>query len=622
MGCYKLHTEDYFLPLRVVRGGTYKKIKVNARDIGAAEKMENGKKNYLLKDHLGNVRVVITEEQQQDVYPAATLEPALVATESGFYAIDQTKIVPNSAANYLRDVNNNPQTYQNNNLPLANNNPSCGNGNLCTIDNSANVYKLNGSVNNAGLGITLRVMAGDKIDVLGKSYYYQNNPTPNTPPINPVTILNILSGFLGGATGGAATSVHGTVTATDINTTDGTNIITNGLFTNQNNQTASTSKPRAFLNYIFFDDQFKAVASNASVVGDNKELKNHLQDLQGLVAPKNGFLYVYASNESTVDVFFDNVQVKHVRSSLLSEDHYYPFGERMFNICSAAAGKMEVKAKYNRMEFNNDLDLNKYDAKFRDYDPQTGRWWQIDPKVEEMYSWSTYASNYDNPIRYEDHLGDIPNGCPPNCGGTPGGYLLEGFRQMLQAGGSAIDKINPFRGGEVHNNTEAKVSVSGNLASGGSVETSATVTLTERSTSFTVGSFEELFKSGKGPIQFSSTNSTMTKLEQKNAFNTIIRGVPTELFQKTTVDKKSTMVSAGAKANTSSLLDKSKLEAGAELYYRNQPFGIGSGKSAGVKISADATVVVKQFQLQTPVINVKAVVQQKYGGSLFFGYNF
>ena len=83
------------------------------------------------------------------------------------------------------------------------------------------------------------------------------------------------------------------------------------------------------------------------------------------------------------------------------------------------------------------------------------------------------------------------------------------------------------------------------------------------------------------------------------------------------------MVSAGAKANTSSLLDKSKLEAGAELYYRNQPFGIGSGKSAGVKISADATVVVKQVNvLNTPLVQVKATVQNKVGGSFFLDWNF
>lgn len=70
---------------------------------------------------------------------------------------------------------------------------------------------------------------------------------------------------------------------------------------------------------------------------------------------------------------------------------------------------VENKKKYNGIEFENDLELNVYDAELRELDPQIGRWWEIDPKTDEMYMWSTYASNFDNPIRYEDPLGDEPD---------------------------------------------------------------------------------------------------------------------------------------------------------------------------------------------------------------------
>jgi len=41
--------------------------------------------DYLVKDHGGNVRVVLTDEQRQDVYPMATMETADTATQSLYY---------------------------------------------------------------------------------------------------------------------------------------------------------------------------------------------------------------------------------------------------------------------------------------------------------------------------------------------------------------------------------------------------------------------------------------------------------------------------------------------------------------------------------------------------------
>jgi len=80
----------------------------------------------------------------------------------------------------------------------------------------------------------------------------------------------------------------------------------------------------------------------------------------------------------------------------------------MGGISSKALNSAPENKKYNGIELNDDLGLNTYDAFFRNLDPQIGRWWQIDPKIESMEMWSPYASNYNNPIRFSDPLGDEP----------------------------------------------------------------------------------------------------------------------------------------------------------------------------------------------------------------------
>lgn len=50
-------------------------------------KADNSSFEYdcMIKDHLANVRMVITEEQQTDGYPAATMETASITNESKYY---------------------------------------------------------------------------------------------------------------------------------------------------------------------------------------------------------------------------------------------------------------------------------------------------------------------------------------------------------------------------------------------------------------------------------------------------------------------------------------------------------------------------------------------------------
>jgi RHS repeat-associated protein len=188
--------------------------------------------------------------------------------------------------------------------------------------------------------------------------------------------------------------------------TNGSNI---GGFISGNN--SGTNNAKAFLNWVLFDEQMKYVTSGTDPVQTNGGYKLHTAFINAPVnVSRNGFLYVFVSNESNLAVYFDNLAITHTPGAIVEETHYYPFGLTMSGISSKAAVMMENKRKWNKgselesKEFSDGSGLELYTTFYRSLDPQLGRFWQIDPKPNEAIG--PYAAMDNNPILKNDPLGD------------------------------------------------------------------------------------------------------------------------------------------------------------------------------------------------------------------------
>jgi RHS repeat-associated protein len=205
----------------------------------------------------------------------------------------------------------------------------------------------------------------------------------------------------------------------------------------------------------------------------------------------------------------------------VEENAYYPFGLQQQGISSKAAGRLLNKEKtFQGQRFDDELGLNWVQFKWRNHDPQTGRFIEIDPLAKDYVYNSTYAFS-ENKVTNHIEL----EGLEAISAGSPQGYLSTGLGQWFGAFGKIIDKINFFHGGEFHNNNETKVTTSSTLPNGNSIESSTTLTLVERSTIFKIGSVQDFFRYGKFPVEYYSATNSLSKVEQKKCFiNSYTRG--------------------------------------------------------------------------------------------------
>jgi RHS repeat-associated protein len=176
------------------------------------------------------------------------------------------------------------------------------------------------------------------------------------------------------------------------------------------------SAPRGYLNCIFFNKSLGYVQQNAIARQITTNANGTFEKLEiEKVIEEEGYLYIYVANESTadVDVFFDDLKVTHIESTVRSHADYYAFGYTIAGLSGESAGTNPNKYLYNGKELQDDafgeIELGMYDYGARFYDPLIGRWNEIDPASEEenQESWSPYHYVQSNPIRYNDPDGRL-----------------------------------------------------------------------------------------------------------------------------------------------------------------------------------------------------------------------
>src|SRR6185312_6829172 len=102
-------------------------------------------------------------------------------------------------------------------------------------------------------------------------------------------------------------------------------------------------------------------------------------------------------------VYFDDFKVADTRGRMIEENHYYAFGLRIAGISSvkmgdANEGSLKNNNLYNDKELWDDADLDWYDYGYRNYDPQIGRFTQLDPLTWNYPELTNYQYASDEPI--------------------------------------------------------------------------------------------------------------------------------------------------------------------------------------------------------------------------------
>lgn len=316
---------------------------------------------YHLKDHLGNVRVTFSEKTTTTEY-LATMEkdPSSIETEENSQFLNMNTSKKLAFYNHTEGAN---KQYS---------------------------YRLSGSSTEVvGPAKSMEVNPGDVVDL--EVYARYANLTSTNSSVSTL-LSSLISAFSLSSSGGSG------LTGEDAYNSFST-IFSGGPFIGPGDY-EDEDAPKAYLNYILFDEEFIPVDFGFDQVSENAATAHEYLSLHVKVQQK-GYLYIYLSNENNklVDVFFDDLKVIHYTGVEQSDD-YYAFGLN-FNSYQRE-NSVKNNYNYNGKELQDELGLEWLDYGARMYDRTLGRWMVNDPKADKYAQYSPYNYVLNCPLIFTD----------------------------------------------------------------------------------------------------------------------------------------------------------------------------------------------------------------------------
>ncbi|HTF16569.1 MAG TPA: Ig-like domain-containing protein, partial [Chryseolinea sp.] len=306
---------------------------------------------YMLKDHLGNVRVTFTSKQTVETF-AATMETGTQSQEQDDFS------------NYSSTVND-----------------------LLDHTDAGTAYNrvlvLNGGYNGqVALGKSFAVMPGDVVSAKVYAKY--------TGSAGQASQLGSFAAALTSAFGLAPVGViDGPTAYSALNDIGG--ILATGEHPGEEN-----ADPKGFLNILVFDKDYNLVDFAFDQLGSEYEQTGvtktaHDELIAEITARQAGYVYVFLSNEEPFElqVGFDDFEVGHRQSGVVQLEEYYPFG-LTFNSYQRE-NSVANRFKFQGQEHVDDLSLNWDSFKWRNHQPDIGRFFSIDPLATDYVFNSPYA---------------------------------------------------------------------------------------------------------------------------------------------------------------------------------------------------------------------------------------